>query len=154
MATSCARASGLMAFTESSLKTFLRAVWNPMGLGVGVARRRLELLEVLMFTQHSPLQPSTRGILGNVVPGRTIGSGMSASVLGQAGACRIMELGGRVDPRVRPKPDFWARRGESLLGLLGGEERRLSDLSWMRLMGEVDMVSEEQVCYLVCNQFP
>jgi len=54
-------------------------------------------------------------------------------------------VGGRVDTRVRPKPDFWPWRGESLLGLLGVEERRLSGLSRMRLMGEVDIVREEQV---------
>ena len=55
---------------------------------------------------------------------------------------------------MRPKPNFWPRRGENLLGLLGGEERMLSDLPRMHLMGEVDMITEEQVTYLVCNQFP
>jgi len=66
----------------------------------------------------------------------------------------MLELGGRVDPRERPKPDFWPKRGENLLGLLGGEERRFSERCRMRLMGEVDMVREEQVSYLVCNLFP
>jgi len=38
MAASWVRACESMAFTESSLKTFARAIWNPMGLGVGVVR--------------------------------------------------------------------------------------------------------------------
>jgi len=66
----------------------------------------------------------------------------------------MLELGGRADLRVRPKPDFWPNRGENLLGLPGGEERRFSGRCRMCLVGEIDMVREEQVSYLVCNLFP
>jgi len=70
-----------------------------------------------MFTQHCSLHPSSRRICGKVVPGMTMPLSTSVFMLGQAGACRMLELGGRVDLRVRPKPDFWPKRGENLLGL-------------------------------------
>jgi len=59
-----------------------------------------------MFTQYCSLHPSSRRICGKVVPGMTIRLRMSVFVLGQAGAWRMLELGGRVDLSVRPKPDF------------------------------------------------
>jgi len=154
MAASWARACASMALTESSPKTFARAVWKPMGLGVGVWRGGLKPEGAPMFTQHCSLHPSSRRICGKVVPGITMRLRTSTFVLGQAGAWRMLVLGGRVDPKARPKPDFWPKRGENLLGLWGGEERGFSGRCRMRLMGEIDMVGEEQVSYLVCNLFP
>jgi len=86
MAASWTRACASTAFRKSSGKIFARAVWNPMGLSVGVARGGLGWLEVPMFTQHCSLQPSSRRIWGKVVPTRTMHLRMSTSILGQAGA--------------------------------------------------------------------
>ena len=71
---------------------------EPHGPGGGRREGGLEWPEVPIFTQHCSLQPSLRRIWGKVVPGRTMRLRMSIPVLGQAGAWRILELGGMVDP--------------------------------------------------------
>jgi len=149
MAASWARACASIALKESSPKTFVSAVWNPIGLGVGIMRWGLKPVGVPIFTQHCALHPSSRRICGKVIPDITIRLRMSVFVLRQAGGWRILELGGGVPCRARPKGDFGPRRGKNLLGLPGGEERRFPGCSRMHLTGEVDMVREEQVSYLV-----
>jgi len=122
IAASSARAWASTVFTLSCPKMEARAVWNPMGRGVGGIMGVSGPVFEPRCTKHIVVQPSSSRTSGKVVPGRTVQARMLMPLFGHSEAWRMEDPAGRQPLRVMPIGDPGLRtRGEAGPGPGEGE---------------------------------
>ena len=153
IAVSSARAWASTFFTLSSPKMEARAVWKPIGRGVGVITGVSGPVFEPRCTKYLVVQPSSSRTSGKGLPGTTVRARRLTPLFGHSEAWRIEDPVGRQPLRVRPKGDPRLRmQGEAGPGVGEGDFRALG-CPWTLLTGEVDIVRRKQSVTKVCNCF-